>query len=91
MGHYIRVSDRHYLQVPEELYEKVARVNDDQNATKSATNSDVAEGEDSHVPVNTNRGDWIRTSDLLLPKQRQESCKSCKYRRFYERLKNSRQ
>ena len=29
MGHNIRVSDRHYLQVPEELYEKVARVNDD--------------------------------------------------------------
>ena len=69
MGHDIRVSDRHYLQVPEELYEKVAKANESQNATKSATNSDVAEGEDSQVLVNANRGDWIRTSDFLLPKQ----------------------
>ena len=39
IGHGIEVSARHYLQVPEELYEKVAAMNEDQIATKTATKS----------------------------------------------------
>jgi len=35
IGHGIEVSARHYLQVPEELYEKVAATNMPQTATKS--------------------------------------------------------
>jgi len=37
IGHGIEVSARHYLQVPEELYEKVAATNKAQTATKTAT------------------------------------------------------
>lgn len=37
IGHDIRVSDRHYLQVPHELYDKVAGRNSGQTATKNAT------------------------------------------------------
>jgi integrase len=39
-GHGIEVSAKHYLQVPEELYEKVAATNDAQTATKTATKSE---------------------------------------------------
>ena len=38
IGHSIEVSDRHYLQVPEELYEKVAATNEAQTGTKTGTN-----------------------------------------------------
>jgi integrase len=38
IGHTIEVSARHYLQVPEELYDKVAAINKAKTATKSATN-----------------------------------------------------
>jgi integrase len=37
IGHNIQVSARHYLQVPEELYGKVAATNSTQTATKTAT------------------------------------------------------
>jgi integrase len=37
LGHGIEVSAKHYLQVPEELYEKVAHKNVPQTATKTAT------------------------------------------------------
>ena len=37
LGHGIEVSARHYLQVPEELYDKVAATNKAQTATKTAT------------------------------------------------------
>lgn len=37
IGHGIEVSARHYLQVPEELYEKVATTNKPPTATKTAT------------------------------------------------------
>lgn len=40
IGHGIEVSARHYLQVLEELYEKVAATNMPQIATKTATKSD---------------------------------------------------
>jgi len=40
IGHSIEVSARHYLQVPEELYEKVAAANRTQTATKTATKFD---------------------------------------------------
>ena len=69
MGHDIKVSDRHYLQVPVELYDKAAGANEASIATKTTTKSDVAEGKDSQVLVPPNRGDWIRTSDLLTPSQ----------------------
>jgi integrase len=39
LGHGIEVSARHYLQVPEELYDKVAATNRTQTATKTATKS----------------------------------------------------
>ena len=39
LGHGIEVSARHYLQVPEELYDKVAATNKAQTATKTATKS----------------------------------------------------
>jgi integrase len=39
IGHGIEVSARHYLQVPEELYEKVAATKGTETATKSATKS----------------------------------------------------
>ncbi|MBL7184997.1 MAG: tyrosine-type recombinase/integrase [Phycisphaerae bacterium] len=37
IGHGIEVSAKHYLQVPEELYDKVAATNEAQTATKTAT------------------------------------------------------
>ena len=37
IGHGIEVSARHYLQVPKELYDKVASTNKIQTATKTAT------------------------------------------------------
>jgi hypothetical protein len=37
IGHRIDVSARYYLQVPEELYEKVAGINMVKTATKTAT------------------------------------------------------
>ena len=37
MGHGIMVSDKHYLQVPEELYDQVAASKEPQTATKTAT------------------------------------------------------
>jgi len=37
IGHGIEVSARHYLQVPEELYDKIAALNKAQTATKTAT------------------------------------------------------
>ncbi|MBN2272204.1 MAG: tyrosine-type recombinase/integrase [Sedimentisphaerales bacterium] len=40
LGHGIEVSARHYLQVPEELYDKVAATNKAQTATKTATKSE---------------------------------------------------
>lgn len=40
IGHGIEVSARHYLQVPEELYDKVATTKEVQSATKSATKSE---------------------------------------------------
>lgn len=40
IGHGIEVSARHYLQVPEELYEKVAATNKASTATKTATKSE---------------------------------------------------
>jgi len=40
IGHGIEVSARHYLQVPEELYEKVATTNKPPTATKTATKSE---------------------------------------------------
>ena len=40
IGHGIEVSAQHYLQVPEELYKKVAATNMPQTATKTATKSD---------------------------------------------------
>ncbi|MFC1634813.1 tyrosine-type recombinase/integrase [Planctomycetota bacterium] len=39
IGHGIEVSAKHYLQVPEELYDKVAATNKAQTATKTATKS----------------------------------------------------
>jgi len=39
IGHGIEVSARHYLQFPEELYEKVAATNSVETATKTATKS----------------------------------------------------
>jgi integrase len=39
IGHGIQVSARHYLQVPEELYDKVAATKEASNATKTATKS----------------------------------------------------
>lgn len=42
IGHGIEVSSRHYLQVPEELYEKVATTNEAQTATKTATKFESA-------------------------------------------------
>ena len=39
LGHGIEVSARHYLQVPEELYNKVATTNTSSTATKTATKS----------------------------------------------------
>jgi len=39
MGHDMSVSARHYLQVPEELYEKAAATNKSPTATKTATKS----------------------------------------------------
>ncbi len=38
IGHGIEVSARHYLQVPEELYQKVAAINDTETATKLPQN-----------------------------------------------------
>lgn len=43
MGHRIDVSAKHYLQVPQELYEKVAATNEAQTATKTATKQDSKE------------------------------------------------
>ena len=40
IGHGIEVSARHYLQVPEELYDRVAATNQTQTATKTATKSE---------------------------------------------------
>ena len=40
IGHGIEVSARHYLQVPEELYEKAATTNKSPTATKTATKSE---------------------------------------------------
>jgi len=37
IGHGIEVSARHYLQVPQELYDRVAATNQAQTATKTAT------------------------------------------------------
>ena len=42
IGHGIEVSARHYLQVPEELYDKVSAINLPQTATKTATKSEDA-------------------------------------------------
>ena len=39
IGHGIEVSARHYLQVPEELYNKVAATKQAQTATETATKS----------------------------------------------------
>jgi hypothetical protein len=39
IGHGIEVSARHYLQVPEELYDKVAARNQGRTATRTATKS----------------------------------------------------
>ncbi len=39
IGHGIEVSAKHYLQVPEDLYNKVAGINEAQTATKTATKS----------------------------------------------------
>ncbi len=41
IGHNIQVSARHYLQVPEELYNKVATTKSAETATKTATKSQV--------------------------------------------------
>lgn len=43
IGHDIQVSARHYLQVPEELYAKVAAVRETRTATKTATKSAVGQ------------------------------------------------
>ena len=40
IGHGIEVSAKHYLQIPEELYNKVAAINEAQTATKTATKSE---------------------------------------------------
>jgi len=45
IGHDIEVSARHYLQIPAELYKKVAATNEAQTATKTATN----QGKREHV------------------------------------------
>jgi hypothetical protein len=39
IGHGIQVSARHYLQVPEELYDKVVATKEAQTATKTASKS----------------------------------------------------
>jgi hypothetical protein len=41
IGHGIEVSARHYLQVPEELYQKAAATNEGRTAAKTATKSCV--------------------------------------------------
>lgn len=72
MGHDITVSDQHYLQVPEELYKKVAFGTDRESKTppdvrdrtegrgqlqnNCKTGSDVDGGEDAQVLVNTESG-----------------------------------
>ena len=43
IGHNIQVSARHYLQVPAELYGKVAATNEPQTATKTATKQESEE------------------------------------------------
>lgn len=53
IGHNIQVSARHYLQVPEELYEKVATTNSVETATKTATNcekEELAQTSPTHKP-----------------------------------------
>ena len=41
IGHGIEVSARHYLQIPEELYDKIAAIKDNQTATKSKDEIEV--------------------------------------------------
>ncbi len=62
IGHGIEVSARHYLQVPEELYEKAATTNKAQTATKTATKSE-----------DTSRLRELKSSKLLTNKKLQKS------------------
>ena len=57
LGHGIEVSARHYLQVPEELYDKVTATNKAETATKTATYCQPKKA-----------GDGIRTHDVQLGK-----------------------
>jgi hypothetical protein len=43
LGHGINVSARHYLQIPQELYDKVAGTNLAPTGTKTATNHEKRE------------------------------------------------
>jgi len=43
IGHNIQVSTRHYLQVPAELYRKVAATNEVQTGTKTGTKKETEE------------------------------------------------
>jgi integrase len=59
IGHGIEVSARHYLQVPEELYDKVAATKEASTATKSATKSE------DEIEM-TSRGEHKISSDKSL-------------------------
>ena len=52
IGHGIEVSARHYLQVPEELYEKAAAINVAPTATKSEDVMTPRESRSDKLPTN---------------------------------------
>ncbi len=53
IGHDIQVSARHYLQVPAELYTKVAIINEAETGTKTGTNCMKAEEQERKSFVNS--------------------------------------